>query len=167
MISNFYVTHPIILLAALVSAFVIIPESNGRNIKRWQLLVPGVSAAGGALVLIVYPDILQLWRAQLWDIGLGAVFVGAVRGYFMRKDSDRVCKLVRVDPAGDGRWAANLLVLLAVVEIVVELITPPDDHTYLPIVELSTIIPAGYLLGRSVLAWIRTGTMDHVDLRDP
>lgn len=167
MIGNFYFTHALILVGALGAAVAIIPESQGTLIRRWWLLVPGLLAAASAFVVIIYPDISQLWRPQLWDIGLGAIVVGAVRGHFMRKDCDRVWKLVRVTPARDGRWAANALVLLAIAEIAVELATPPDDHTYLPVVELGTILAAGYLLGRAVVAWIRIGALQHVDLRDP
>lgn len=167
MIGNFYVTHAFLLLGAIGAAVGITPESRGHVIGRAKLLLPGWLAVGGALALIVYPDIVQLLRPELWTILIGAILVGAVRGRFIGKDSDLVCHLVRMTPARDGRWAASLLVLLAILEIAVELFTPPNDHTYLPTMEFGAILPAGYLFGRATMAWIHSAQLQHVDLGDP
>ena len=164
MIGNFYLTHVVILLCAVGAAIGIVPESRGQTVSRWRLLLPGGLAAIAALVLILYPDILQLFRPELWTLGVVALLVGAARGRFIEKEMDQAWNLVRLTRARDGRWAAICLVVLAILEIVAELATPPEDHTYLPTVEFGTIIAAGYLLGRSFVAWAHAGTLDQSDL---
>lgn len=164
MLSNFYLTHGLILVGAISAAFSIRSESQGRLIRPWRLLLPGVLAAAAGLVLIVYPDISQLLRLDLWTLGVVAILVGAVRGQFVRKELDRALNFVRAQPTRDGQWAANLLVLLAFLEVGAELSTPPDDHTYVPTIELGMVIVGGFLLGRAVAGWIRAGRIQHVDL---
>jgi hypothetical protein len=163
MIGNFYVTHVPIILCAVATAVCITPESRGRLIPQWQILLPGLLAGCGTLILIVYPEISQFFRGELWTVVALSVLVGAARGWFMRKEADHNFRVARVEPARDGRWAAYFL---AIVESVAELATPPDDHTYLPTVELFTIVPAGYLLGRAVLGWLNARQSIHEDLRD-
>ena len=164
MIENFYLTHAVILLCAVGAVIGLVPESRGQTINRWRLLLPGVLAAIGAFVLILYPDFLQLFRPELWTLGAVAMLVGAARGRFIEKEMDQAWNLVRMTRARDGRWAAICLVVLAILEIAAELATPPDDHTYMPTAEFGTIIAAGYLLGRSVVAWAHAGTLDQSDL---
>ena len=73
---------------------------------------------------------------------------------------------MRVSPARDGRWAGYYLVLMAILESAAELASPQDDHTFLPTMEFSTIVPAVYLLGRVVLGWFPARQSSHVDLHD-
>jgi hypothetical protein len=169
MIGNFYLMHLPIVLCALGAAVIIVPERRGRRIAQVRLLLPGLLAALGALLLIFYPDISQLFRPQLWLIVLFAVLAGAARGWLLPKDADHAWKLVKVGRAGDGLWAAIFLVVMAAVEVAAELLsllTPVDDHFFLPTMELLTIVPAGYLLGRAVFLWFSAWRSVHVDLRD-
>ena len=166
MIGNFYFTHVPIVLCALGAAVCITPESRGKKMPTWQILLPGLLAGCGALILIVYPEISQFFRADLWTVVALSALAGAARGWFMRKEADHTFGVVRVSRARDGRWAAYFLVLMAILESVAELATPPDDHTFLPTMEFFTIVPAGYLLGRAVLGWFHARQSSHVDLHD-
>lgn len=68
--------------------------------------------------------------------------------------------------ARDGRWAANFLLLITIAETVAELSNPPDDLTYQSTMEFCIILPAGYLLGRAIAAWIHTRDLEDVDLHE-
>lgn len=155
----------LILLIAIAGALVAHCERRQRRISRWYLLVPGIASTICVLILLSYPDIRDLADPQMWTIGLAGVAVGAVRGWAMRMDSDRAFAQVRLRHGEDGAWVAWALVLLAALQGAIET-GLRAENPYETTAELFMLITGGYLLGRSVVAWLRARSGTHVDLQD-
>jgi hypothetical protein len=155
----------LILLLAIAGALVAGCERRQRRVPRWYLLVPGLVSAICTLILLSYPDIRDLADPQMWTIGLGGVAVGALRGWAMRMDSDHAFAQVRVRHGGDAAWIAWTLVLLAAVQGAIET-GLRAENPYEATAELFMLITGGYLLGRSVVAWLRARSGTHVDLQE-
>ena len=83
----------------------------------------------------------------------------------MGMESDQAWGLVRVQDSRDGVWAALALALFATLNFAAEMITQ-NVNPYMVSVELLMTIPGSYLMGRSLVSWIRAGRMVHADLRD-
>jgi hypothetical protein len=155
----------LILLLAIAGALVAGCERKQRQIPRWYLLAPGLVSAICTLILLSYPDIRDLADPQMWTIGLAGVAVGALRGWAMRLDSDHAFAQVRVRHGGDAAWVAWTLVLLAALQGAIET-GLRAENPYEATAELFMLITGGYLLGRSVVAWLRARTGTHVDLQE-
>jgi len=152
-----------ILLLAVAGALVAGRERQQRPVPRWHLLVPGLASTIGTLILLSYPDIRDLADPQMWTIGLAGVAVGAVRGWALRMDSDHASAQVRLHGGGDAAWVAWALVLLAALQGAIET-GLRKENPYEATAELFMLITGGYLLGRSVVAWLRARSGMHVDL---
>lgn len=155
----------LILLLAIAGALVAGRERGQQPIPRWHLLVPGLASAAGTLILLSYPDIRDLADPQMWTIGLGGIAVGALRGWALRLDSDHAFAQVRLRSAGDAAWVAWALVLLAALQGAIET-GLRKENPYEATAELFMLITGGYLLGRSMVAWLRARSGMHVDLQE-
>ena len=153
----------LILLIAIAGALVAHCERGQRQIPRWYLLVPGLASMICTLILLSYPDIRDLADPQMWTIGLAGVAVGALRGWAMRMDSDHAFAQVRLRSGSDAAWVAWALVLLAALQGAIET-GLQAENPYEATAELLMLITSGYLLGRSVIAWMRARSGTHVDL---
>jgi hypothetical protein len=160
-----YGLDAVILLLAVVSALVAGRERLRQPMPRWRLLVPGLASTVGTLILLSYPDIRDLADPQMWTIGLGGIAVGAVRGWAMRLDSDHAFSQVRLRSGGDAAWVAWILVLLAALQGAIET-GLRAENPYEATAELLMLITSGYLLGRSLVAWLRARSSSHVDLQE-
>jgi hypothetical protein len=155
----------LILLLAVAGALVARCERKQRRVPRWYLLVPGLVSTICTLILLAYPDIRDLADPQMWTIGFAGVAVGAVRGWAMHMDSDHAFAQVRLRNGGDSAWVAWTLVLLAAVQGAIET-GLRTENPYEATAELFMLITGGYLLGRSVVAWLRARSGTHVDLQE-
>ena len=155
----------LILLLAIAGALVARHEGHQETIPRQHLLVPGLASAIGTLILLSYPDIRDLADPQLWTIGFVGVAVGALRGWAMHMDSDHTFAQVRLRSGGDSAWVAWALVLLAALQGAIET-GLRAENPFEPTAELLMLIASGYLLGRSLVAWLRARSGTHVDLRE-
>lgn len=153
----------LILLLAVAGALVAGCERRQRRVPRRYLLVPGLASAACTLILLSYPAIRDLADPQLWTIGLAGVAVGAVRGWALRMEVDHAFAQVRLRHGGDAAWVAWVLVLLAALQGAVET-GLRAENPYEATAELFMLIAGGYLLGRSVVTWLRARSETHVDL---
>jgi hypothetical protein len=99
----------------------------------------------------------------MWTVGFAGMAVGAVRGWAMHMDSDHAFGRVRLHNGGDGAWVAWTLVLLAALQGAIET-GLRAENPYEATAELFMLIAGGYLLGRSVVVWLRARSGTHVDL---
>ncbi|WP_428674493.1 hypothetical protein [Reyranella sp.] len=155
----------VILLLAIASALAAGRERGQRRVRRWHLLIPGLASTVGALILLSYPDIRDLADPQMWTVGLAGLGVGALRGWAMRLDSDHAFAQVRLSSGGDAAWVAWALVLLAALQGAIET-GLHAENPYEATAELLVLITSGYLLGRSMVAWLRARSNSHVDLQE-
>jgi hypothetical protein len=153
----------LILLLAIAGALVAQCERNQRQVPRWHLLVPGLASLTCTLILLSYPDIRDLADPQMWTVGFAGMAVGAVRGWAMHMDSDHAFGRVRLHNGGDGAWVAWTLVLLAALQGAIET-GLRAENPYEATAEFFMLIAGGYLLGRSVVVWLRARSGTHVDL---
>jgi hypothetical protein len=158
-----YALDSVILLLALAGALVAGRERRQRLVPRWRLLIPGLASTVGTLILLSYPDIRDLADPQMWTIGLAGIAVGTVRGWAMHMDSDHAFARVRLHNGGDAAWGAWTLVLLAALQGAIET-GLRAENPFEATAELLMLITSGYLLGRSVIAWLRARSGTHVDL---
>ncbi len=166
MVSKLFIIHGAMLLGAVAAAASAAREVRRRPIKRWRLLAPGLLATFSTTILLAYPDILDLLRTQVWLLGLLAALVGAARGHWMGLDSDHGWRLVRLSRGYDGFVVSLAVALFATIQFILEQ-KGDDDGPYEPTLEFVMIVASGYLLGRSVVAWFRAGSIHHVDLHEP
>jgi hypothetical protein len=162
---GFYLSDIVMLLAALVAAVSAWRQGHAAIVPRWRLLLPGVLATIATIGLISFPRPIELLNPEMHLIGAACFLVGGARGAFMGMESDQAWGLVRVQDSRDGVWAALALALFATLNFAAEMITQ-NVNPYMISVELLMTIPGSYLMGRSLVSWIRAGRMVHADLRD-
>jgi len=161
----FYLSDIVLLLAAIAAAVTAIPQSRGKVVPRWHLLLPGVLATVATIALMSYPHPKDLLDLEMWSTGAVGFLVGAARGQFMGVDSDQSWGLVRLRYGRDALWAAIALACFAAIHFVVEMVSR-DVNPYMTSVSLLMTLSGSYLAGRSLVGWIGAGTRTHVDLHD-
>jgi len=162
LIANVHITHVLMLLFALASTFMALPEGKGRVIRQRRLPAAALLGAMAAIALIVYPTWGELKNAGLWMFAILACAAGVARGYWIRVDIDHRWGLIRLRNAVDGPLAAAGLVLLAVIEIVLANIGPADQ----PTMELGMTVLAAFLVGRAGAVLMRSRHEPQADLHD-
>jgi hypothetical protein len=160
-----HLTNIAMLLAAIGAAAIARRESQARTIGRWRVLAPGLLSALSVVILVAFPEPLDLIHAGRWLLVLVAFLAGAVRGYFMGFSSDKALGLVRAHRSPDVLWVAMVQLLFALVQFGLDMASG-GESTLEPTIEFLMMCTAGYLLGRGVVAWLRAGGMVHEDLRD-
>jgi hypothetical protein len=93
------------------------------------------------------------------------ILAGAARGQFMSLDSDHNWRLVRVNWIYDWLAVAVAVLLLAILQFAIE-IRLRQQNPFETTVELRMVLASGYLLGVSMLAWFRAGSIAHSDLHE-
>ena len=161
----FYAVDGVMLLLAAGAVACAIAEMKERIVKRWMLLATGMLASLAAIALLSYPDVRDLLQLEVWSIAAVGILVGAARGQFMRMESDHNWGLVRLIWAHDWLWVAIAVLLLAIAQFAIE-IRLRQLNPFETTVELPTVLAAGYLLGGSIVAWFRAGSIDHADLHE-
>jgi hypothetical protein len=163
LVSNVYLTHGLMLLCALAAACAALPESTGRVVPEWRLVMPALLAALSAFSLIAYPTWGEVKNPGLWMFAILAALVGMARGYWLRIYVDHSWRLIRLQKAYDCLVAAAALTALALVEIALAAIGPAGQ----PTMELGlTVIASFFLVGRSAAVLLRSRQEPQSDLHD-
>jgi hypothetical protein len=139
-------------------------ERTREPFPRLQLLMPGMLALAGAAVLFSYPDIRDLTDPAVWLVPTLGLLAGAGRGALMRMESDHALRIVRVRGGRDAAWAGWVMVLFAAVQGSIETALRPGNP-YETMAEAVMLLAGGYLLGRSIVSWLRAWTLPHGDLK--
>jgi hypothetical protein len=161
----FYAVDGVMLLLAAAATACAVAEMKQRVVKRWIILATGVLAALAAIALLSYPDVLDLLQLEVWSVAAAGILAGAARGQFMGMDSDHNWRLVRLNWAHDWLWVAIAVLLLAILQFAIE-IRLRQLNPFETTVELPTVLASGYLLGGSIVAWFRAGSIAHTDLHE-
>jgi hypothetical protein len=161
----FYVSDVVMLLAALVAGISAVRQGIGTIVPRWRLLIPGVLATIATIALGSFPRPIELLDPERHLIGAAGFLIGGARAAFMGMESDQAWGLVRIEDGRDGMWAALALALFATLNFAAEMITQ-SVNPYMISVEALMTLAGSYLMGRSLVGWIRAGHLVHADLRD-
>jgi hypothetical protein len=158
-----YGLDAVIMLCAIGAAVTANPERKAAPFARRLLLLPGLLAFAGTIILLAYPDIRDLADPAVWLIASVGATAGGLRGWGMTLESDRAHGLVRVMHGRDAVWVAWIMVLFAAVQGTIET-GLRAENPYEATAELFMLLASGYLLGRSVVAWLRARAATHQDL---
>jgi hypothetical protein len=139
-------------------------ERTREPFPRLQLLMPGLLAFAAAVVLLSYPDIRDLADPEGWLVSTVGLLAGACRGALMRLESDHTLRIVRVWRGSDAAWAGWVMVLFAVLQGSIETALRAGNP-YETTAEAVMLLSGGYLLGRSIVSWLRARAMPHRDLK--
>jgi hypothetical protein len=154
----------LIVLLAIGAAASANVERTPEPFPRIQLLMPGALAFTGAMVLLSYPDIRDLADPGVLLVSTVGVLAGGWRGARMRMDSDHTRRIVRVWRGQDAASAGWVMVLFAAVQGSIERALRPDNP-YEKSAEGAMLLAGAYLLGRSIVSWLRARAMAHHDLK--
>ena len=154
----------LILLLALGGALVANGERHGHLVPRHRLILPGVLAILGTVTLLAFPDIRDLTDLQAWSVGLAGVAIGLLRGGTMSLQVDRASGLARLQGAGDGIVVGGLMAVCAAIQGGIET-GLHSENPYETTAELLMLLTGGFMLGRSIILWLRARTGPHVDLK--
>jgi len=161
----FYAVDGMMLVLALAAVACSVALTRRRIMPSWVVPATGVLASLAAIALLSYPDVRDLLQLEVWSIAAVGILAGAVRGQFMRLDSDHNWRLVRLRWAYDWTWVAIAVLLLAILQFAIE-IRLRQQNPFETTVELPMVLASGYLLGASLVAWVRSGSIAHTDLRE-
>ena len=165
MLDLFYAVDGIMLAFAVAAAVFAFRQAGERVVPRWFMLAPGVFASAGAIALLSYPDVRDLLQLQVWSIASAGLLIGVARGAFMRLDSDHNWQLVRLKWSNDWLVIAVAVLVLSIVQFAIE-IRLRQQNPFETTVELPTVLGSAYLLGSSIIAWFRAGSIAHTDLHE-
>jgi len=161
----FYAVDGVMLALAIAAAACAVAQTRRRAVKRWLVLATGVLASLAAIALLSYPDVRDLLQLEVWSIAAIGILAGAARGQFMGLEADHNWGLVRLTWAHDWLWVAIAVLLLAILQFAIE-IRLRQQNPFETTVELPMVLASGYLLGGSVVAWLRAGSIAHTDLQE-
>jgi hypothetical protein len=155
-----------LMLALAIAGVVFASRLRGQRVApRWTLLAPGVLASLAAIALLSYPDVRDLLQLQVWSLAAIGILFGAVRGQFMRLEADHNWRLVRIHWAFDWFWVSIAVLVLAILQFAIE-IRLRQQNPFETTVELPMVLASSYLLGASILAWFRAGSIAITDLHE-
>jgi len=161
----FYLSDAAMVILALAVVASARAQRRHKIVKRWVLLLPGLLAALAVVADLAFPQIMDLVNLQIWTAGVVGFLIGGLRGQFMRLDSDHNWGLVRTRDGRDELWVAYFFAAVAIIHFGIEMHIQTVS-AIMPSGVLAMTLTGGYLLGRSLIGWIRAGQVDHVDLRD-
>ncbi len=165
MFDLFYAVDGVMLLLAAAATACAIAQMKERIVRRWIVLATGVLASLAAIALLSYPDVRDLLQLEVWSVAAVGILAGTARGQFMRMESDHNWSLVRLTWAHDWLWVAIAVLLLAILQFAIE-IRLRQQNPFETTVELPAVLASGYLLGGSIVAWFRAGSIAHTDLHE-
>ena len=165
MFDLFYAVDGVMLALAIAATACAVALTRQHIRPSWLVPTPGVLASLSAIALLSYPDVRDLLQLEVWSVAAVGILAGAVRGQFMRLDSDHNWRLVRLRWADDWMWVAIAMLLLAILQFAIE-IRLRQQNPFETTVELPMVLASGYLLGAGLLAWVRSGSIAHSDLHE-
>jgi hypothetical protein len=127
-------------------------------VPRVRLLLPGLLGLLGSAILIVSPGIRDAGLPQLWTVLLVGTAIGTMRGRLITIEADPAAGSVRLHRGADGAWAGWMMALCAAVQSLIET-GLPSGNPYETGAELLMVLSSGYLLGRSLVVWLRAGRL--------
>jgi hypothetical protein len=149
----------VLSLAALLCA---VGEYRGI-VKHWHVLRPGLFSTAAAVAMVAYPRWTDLLEPERAIIAVVTLLAGAVRGRFMKVDSDRMNGVADLHRPADGVVVAAVQAAMAGIDLVLD-IRAGGLTRLTPTIELILILAAAYLLGRSLTLWKHVRTSQHLDL---
>jgi hypothetical protein len=158
-----YALDLLIVLLAIGAAVTANPERTAMPFPRRQLLLPGVLAFAGTLILLSYPELRDLANPEVWLVGAAGLVVGGVRGWTLKIESDHAHRLVRIERGSDAAWIGWVMVLFAAIQGAIET-GLRGENPWEATAEFFMLLASGYLLGRSAVAWLRARAAEHRDL---
>ena len=161
----FYVIDGMMIVLAVVAATLAVRQTGLRIVRRWTVLAIGVLASLSAIALLSYPDVGDLLQLEVWSVAAIGILAGAVRGQFMRLEADLNWGLVRLQWVYDWAFVAVVVLLLTIAQFAIE-IRLRQQNPFETTVELPMVLASAYLLGASILAWFRAGSIAHTDLHE-
>jgi hypothetical protein len=129
------------------------------------VLATGVLASLAAIALLSYPGVRDLLQLDVRSVTAVGIPAGAARGQFMRMESDHNWGLVRLTWAHDWLWVSIAVLLFAILQFAIE-IRLRQQNPFETTVELPMVLASGHLLGGSIVAWFRAGSIAHTDLHE-
>jgi hypothetical protein len=165
LIVNLYTVDLAMVVAALGAAISAAGEVRRLPINRWRLLMPGAFALLATILMISYPQMDDLLDVQFWIVLLVSVLIGVARGAFIAMASDQNWRLVRLDHGLDALLAAAGVLLVAVAQFAIEAVTGAENRAETTF-EFAISVVSGYLVGRSIAAWLRARALHHHDLKE-
>ncbi len=165
MFSLFYAVDGTMLALALGAVICAFNQAGERVVRRWVVLMTGVLASLASIALLSYPDVRDLLQLEVWSIAAVGLLIGVARGAFMRLESDHNWQLVRLKWSYDELVIAVAVLVLSIAQFAIE-IRLRQQNPFETTVELPTVLGSSYLLGASILAWFRAGSIAHTDLHD-
>jgi hypothetical protein len=129
------------------------------------VLATDVLASLAAIALLSYPGVRDLLQLEVWSVTAVGIPAGAARGQFMRMESDHNWGLVRLTWAHDWLWVSIAVLLFAILQFANE-IRLRQQNPFETTVELPMVLASGHLLGGSIVAWFRAGSIAHTDLHE-
>jgi hypothetical protein len=161
----FYVSDFCMLVLALGALASAHAQCRHQIVRRWKLLLPGVLATLASMANLAFPEIWDVVDPEIIMAGVIGFLIGGARGQFMRMDSDQNFGLVRLRDGRDELLVAYVFTAFAVVHFVIEM-DLKSVNPVMPSGVLAMTLTGSYLLGRSVVGWVRAGRKHHTDLRD-
>jgi hypothetical protein len=165
MFDLFYAIDGLMLVLAIAAVVCAFKQAGERVVRRWIILAPGVCATLASIALLSYPDVRDLLQLEVWSIASVGFLAGVARGAFMRLDSDHNWQLVRLKWSYDWLVIAVAVLVLAILQFAIE-IRLRQQNPFETTVELPSVLGSVYLLGASIVAWFRAGSIAHTDLHD-
>ena len=150
------ILHVLAIAGAFGAAYALRRESQGRSVTMGHLFAAPACALGVAFLLLALTEFA--WRQpNLWvgALGLGLA-LGAVRGWLMPLEVDRLWDRVRLGRPRDGLWIGSLLAIVAVATLAIDVAVQVGAGPYDLVGDLVAATCAGFLSGRAALLWLRS-----------
>ena len=161
----FYAVDGVMLALAFAALACAIALTKWRVVPRWVVPATGILASLSAIALLSYPDVRDLLQLEVWSVAAVGILAGSARGQFMRLETDHNWRLVRLKWAYDWMAVAIVVLLLAILQFAIE-IRLRQQNPFETTVELPMVLASGYLLAAALVAWVRSGSLAHTDLRE-
>lgn len=161
---SFFVSDFLMLGFALLALIGARKQDRAQVIPRWQLLWPGGAALLSYLSMMIFPSPGDMLEPAILLPGVLGLLAGAVRGHLMSFKTDQVFAEAEVGKGGDATLAAAVIGIAAAVHFGIEMATGAVARV-MPDSILVFSLCGGFLLGRSLAAWIRAYRGIHDDLR--
>lgn len=158
-----YALDSLIVVLAIAAAIMANAERRRTPFSLYRLPLPGIFAFCGAVILLAYPEIRDLVNPEVLTVAMAGTVVGALRAMLIRIESDRRHKLVLLHGAGDGVLFGWLMVAFAAFQGAIET-GLRAENPFEATAEFLLLLCSSYLLGRSMVVWLRACTAQHHDL---
>lgn len=162
---NLYIIDAVMVACAAGAVAAAAGEARRLPVRRRRLVYPGVFALLSTFLVLAFPQPSDLMDSEFWLILLICALLGAVRGAFLGMASDHYWRLVRIDRGIDALIATGVFLVVAILQFIIEIFTGSENHIETTFEFIMSVI-AGFLLGRSIAAYLRARALHHHDLKE-